>query len=47
MGTFSATPVPLETDALPVVGSAVFMAGGLWWKRRRAQAKVAEFTAQK
>jgi hypothetical protein len=38
-GNFSATPVPLESDALPIVGSVVFMAGGLWFKRRRAQAK--------
>jgi len=42
-----ATPVPLESDALPVVGSALFMAGGLWWKKKRAQAKVAEFVAKK
>ncbi|MBJ7899905.1 MAG: hypothetical protein GC158_08290 [Cyanobacteria bacterium RI_101] len=35
----SATAVPLESDALPIVGSALFMAGGLWYKRRRAQAK--------
>ncbi|MFN5515962.1 MAG: hypothetical protein ACK5CA_14780 [Cyanobacteriota bacterium] len=45
--TVDATPVPLESDALPVVGSAVFMAGGLWWKRKRAQAKGADFIAQK
>ncbi|MBJ7901501.1 MAG: hypothetical protein GC158_16645 [Cyanobacteria bacterium RI_101] len=31
----TATPVPLETDALPILGSAAFMAGGLWFKRRR------------
>jgi hypothetical protein len=41
------TPVPFESDALPVVGSAAFMAGGLWWKRRRGQAKVTDFIAQK
>ena len=35
----TATPVPLESDALPVVGAAAFMAGSLWFKRRRAQAK--------
>jgi hypothetical protein len=35
LGTFSATAVPLETDAVPVVASAAFMAGGIWWKRRR------------
>jgi hypothetical protein len=43
----TATPVPFESDALPVVGSAAFMAGGLWWKRRRGQAKVTDFIAQK
>ncbi|MFM1843295.1 MAG: hypothetical protein RLZZ490_2037, partial [Cyanobacteriota bacterium] len=42
-----ATPVPLESDALPIVGSALFMAGGLWWKKKRAQAKVAEFVDKK
>lgn len=35
----TAQAVPLESDALPIVGAAAFMAGGLWWKRRRAQAK--------
>jgi hypothetical protein len=43
----SYTPVPLESDALPVVGSVLFMAGGLWWKKKRAQAKVPEFVAKK
>ncbi|MFN5515554.1 MAG: hypothetical protein ACK5CA_12645 [Cyanobacteriota bacterium] len=33
------TAVPLESDALPIVGAAAFMAGGFWFKRRRAQAK--------
>lgn len=51
IGTFSATqqatPVPLESDALPILGSVAFMAGGLWWKRKRAQAKVSEFVANK
>ena len=42
-----ATPVPLESDALPVVGATLFMAGGLWWKRKRAQAKAADFIAEK
>jgi len=42
-----ATPVPFESDALPVVGSALFMAGGLWWKKQRNQAKLTEFTAKK
>jgi hypothetical protein len=31
---FHATPVPLETDALPIVFSAAFLGGGLWLKRR-------------
>ncbi|MBJ7901507.1 MAG: hypothetical protein GC158_16675 [Cyanobacteria bacterium RI_101] len=38
-GSLQGTPVPLESDALPIVGAAAFMAGGLWFKRRRAQAK--------
>lgn len=42
-----ATPVPLESDALPVLASAAFMAGGMWWKRKRAQAKVPELVAHK
>jgi len=42
-----ATPVPLESDALPIVGSALFMAGGLWYKRKRKQDKVAEFLVKK
>jgi len=42
-----AAPVPFESDALPVVGSALFMAGGLWWKKKRSQANVAEFVAKK
>ncbi|MFM7576577.1 MAG: proprotein convertase P-domain-containing protein, partial [Microcystaceae cyanobacterium] len=33
------TAVPLETDALPVVVGAAFMAGGLWWKKKRAKSK--------
>ncbi|MFN5514156.1 MAG: hypothetical protein ACK5CA_05245, partial [Cyanobacteriota bacterium] len=41
------TPVPLETDALPVVGAAAFMGGGIWWKKKRAGAKVADFIANK
>jgi hypothetical protein len=45
--TLNATAVPLETDALPVVVSAAFMAGGIWWKKKRAGAKVADFIAQK
>jgi hypothetical protein len=42
-----AAPVPLESDALPIVGSTLLMAGGLWWKRKRNQAKVTEFLAKK
>jgi hypothetical protein len=45
--TSSLTPVPLESDALPVLASAAFMAGGMWWKRKRAQAKVPELVAHK
>lgn len=37
----------LESDALPVLASAAFMAGGMWWKRKRAQAKVPELVAHK
>lgn len=39
----SATPVPLETDALPIVISGLFFGGGVWFKRKRSQAKVAKF----
>jgi len=35
----SATPVPLESDALPILGSVAFLGAGVWFKRRRAQAK--------
>lgn len=31
----SATAVPLETDALPILGSLAFMGAGLWMKKRR------------
>ncbi|MFN5514782.1 MAG: hypothetical protein ACK5CA_08535 [Cyanobacteriota bacterium] len=44
IGAVAATPVPLESDALPVVGATLFMAGGIWWKRKRQQTKVSEFT---
>jgi len=48
ISNFSApVPVPLETDALPVVGAAAFMAGGIWWKKKRAGAKVSDFVANK
>jgi hypothetical protein len=33
----SATPVPWETDALPVVGATLFFAGGVWAKRKLAK----------
>jgi hypothetical protein len=33
----SATPVPWETDALPVIGSVLFFAGGVWAKRKLAK----------
>jgi hypothetical protein len=33
----TATAVPWETDALPVVGSTIFFAGGLWAKRKFAK----------
>ncbi|MBE9204516.1 hypothetical protein IQ218_15040 [Synechocystis salina LEGE 06099] len=38
----TATPVPFESDTLPVVGATLFMAGGLWWKQKRNQGKVAQ-----
>ena len=38
----TATPVPFESDAMPVVGATLFMAGGLWWKQKRNQDKVAQ-----
>jgi hypothetical protein len=47
LGNYSLTPVPLETDALPIVVGAAFMAGGIWWKKKRAGAKVADFVAKK
>ncbi len=34
-----ATPVPLESDAAPILGSVAFIGAGVWWKRRRTQAK--------
>jgi hypothetical protein len=33
--------------ALPVVVSAAFMTGGIWWKKKRAGAKVSDFVANK
>ncbi len=35
----TATPVavPFESDALPIIGSAIFMAGGVWAKRKFAK----------
>jgi hypothetical protein len=32
-----ATAVPWETDALPVIGSTILFAGGLWAKRKFAK----------
>ena len=32
-----ATPVPWETDALPVIGSTLLFAGGVWAKRKLAK----------
>ncbi len=29
-----ATPVPLESDAFPVIAATIFMGGATWWKRR-------------
>lgn len=40
----TAQAVPLESDALPIVGAAVFMAGGLWWKKKRAGAKALDLS---
>ena len=37
--TVDATPVPLESDAWSVLGATAFLGGGMWYKRRRAQAK--------
>ena len=34
-----ATPVPLESDGWAVLGATAFLGGGMWYKRRRAQAK--------
>lgn len=40
ISNFSApAPVPLETDALPIVISSAFMAGGLWLRRRHKAVK--------
>ena len=35
--TFTATPVPWETDALPVIGSTVLFGLGLWAKQKFAK----------
>jgi hypothetical protein len=35
--TFTATPVPWETDALPVIGSTVLFGLGLWAKNKFAK----------
>lgn len=36
----NATPVPWETDALPVIGSTVLFGLGLWGKNKLAQKKI-------
>lgn len=36
----SPTPVPLETDALPVLGSTIFFGLGIWGKRKRDQQRI-------
>ena len=41
------TAVPLESDALPLVFSGLFIGGGVWFKRKRSQAKVSDFVANK
>jgi hypothetical protein len=41
-----ATAVPLESDALPILGATLFMAGGLWWKRRRAKVNLDPLSAE-
>lgn len=46
-GTATATAVPFESDARSVVGATLFMAVGVWWKKKRSQSKIAKFVAQK
>lgn len=36
----SPVAVPLETDALPVLGSTIFLGLGIWGKRKRDQQKI-------
>lgn len=36
---YNATPVPWETDTLPVIGSTVLFGGGVWAKRKFAPRK--------
>lgn len=43
----SPTAIPLETDALPLVFSGLFIGGGVWFKRKRSQTKVSGFIANK
>ena len=38
-GTLTASPVPWETDVLPLIGATIFFGGGMWIKRRRATQK--------
>jgi hypothetical protein len=35
--SLAATPVPWETDALPVIGSTILFGAGLWAKRKFAK----------
>ncbi|MBE9194458.1 MULTISPECIES: hypothetical protein [Synechocystis] len=37
---FNATPVPFETDALPVLVSMTFLGTGIWAKRRFSMKKI-------
>ena len=41
------TPVPLETDALPVLVSGLLVGTGIWWKRRKSDAKAIDFSPTK
>jgi hypothetical protein len=36
---YNATPVPWETDTLPVIGSTILFGGGVWAKRKFAARK--------
>lgn len=34
------TPVPIESDALPVLGATIFFGSGMWLKQRRRKARL-------